>query len=87
MNKPYYMKNTHIIKNKNAVINKEHFLKDLEKVLVRHKVEKMRFVSSDNSEIGFDRNGNFGIHNGTIELDDSLDRLKELFNPIGGERH
>ena len=86
MNKPYYMKNINIIKNKNAALNKEHFLKDLEQVLVRHNVDKMRFLSSDNSEIGFDRNGNFGIHNGTIELDDSFDRLKELFNQIGGER-
>lgn len=77
MNEKYFIRGTTVVSTKKHNLIGKELLKDLEKVLVQHGVDK---ITSGMSSIGFDSDGNFGIANGTIVIDNNLDRLKERFN-------
>ena len=80
MNQPYFTKGTKLVNKHTEGLDVERFLKDLEKVLVRHGVDKICPSLTEYSNIGFDNDGNFGITNGMIVIDNGLDRLKERFS-------
>lgn len=77
MNEPYYFKGVITIVKGELKLDSVDFLKDLEQVFVRHNIDNIR--SNGHKIVGFDNDGNFGITNGTILIDNGLDRLKERF--------